>query len=218
MEMICTGMLAQLLTPDYAVFSGALVLMIGIGLIEALGLGLGHLDLGTDMDTDLDASSIHAPGVLDWLGLRSGLPVLIWLTSLLGCFTIAGVAVQQIAAVLFGSPLHWGIASIAALGLGGVANGAVSSGLTRILPAYESTVIDTDDLIMRRGTVLDGVARRGHPARAKVIDRHGQAHYVMVEPHLDSDSIGHGETALLVRRTGTLFFMQPDSSSDFRPL
>jgi hypothetical protein len=51
-------------------------------------MGFGHL-----LDTDLDASGHE--GLLDWLGLGSELPILIWLTSLLGCFTLSGLATQQ---------------------------------------------------------------------------------------------------------------------------
>src|SRR5690606_28219657 len=147
------------------------------------------------------------PGVLDWLGLKAGMPILIWLTSLLGCFTLAGVAIQQTAAVVLGTPLHWAIAGVAALAIGSLMNGFASAGLERLIPEYESTVIDTEDLIMRRGVVMEGAARRGHPARAKVIDQYGQPHYVMVEPHEDGDVVGQGETALLIRKDGPTFFV-----------
>ncbi|WP_336965314.1 OB-fold-containig protein [Sphingobium aquiterrae] len=211
-------MFAELLTPSYAIFAIAFVVMLGIGTIEAIGLGLGHFDLDNEMATGADGGGIDSSGVLDWLGLRSGLPVLVWFTSLLGCFTLVGIALQQSATAILGTPFHWSIAGAGALVAGLIANGFASAGLARILPEYESTIIDTEDLIMRRGTVLEGAARRGHPARAKVIDQHGQAHYVMIEPHMDGDVIAQGETALLVRRNGPLFFVQPDASTPFRPL
>ncbi|HEX7852742.1 MAG TPA: OB-fold-containig protein [Sphingobium sp.] len=211
-------MFALFLTPDYAIFVAAFIVMVGIGIIEAVGLGIGHFDWGADLDGTVDGGGIDTPGVLDWLGLKHGLPILVWLTSLLGCFTIAGVAVQQIAGAVLGGPLHWGLASIVALAIGSSVNGIASAGLARILPEYESTIIETDDLIMRRGTVLEGSARRGHPARAKVVDQYEQAHYVMIEPHHDGDTIAQGETALLVRRTGALFFAQPENDSEFRSL
>lgn len=72
-------MFAIFLTPAYAPFAIAFVIMVGIGLIEAIGLGLGHLDLDADVYAETDS------GVLDWLGLGHELPILIWLTSLLGC-------------------------------------------------------------------------------------------------------------------------------------
>jgi hypothetical protein len=66
--------------------------------------------------------------------------------------------------------------------------------------------------------ILEGAARRGNPARAKVVYQHGQAHYVMVEPHYDDDVIGQGETALLVRKDHLIFFGLPDTDPTFRPL
>lgn len=211
-------MFAQLFTPDYMIFTIAFVVMLGIGAIEAVGLGIGHFDFDGDIDAGIGDHAIDAPGVLDWLGLKSGFPMLVWLTALLACFTVAGVAFQQIATAMFGAPLHWGVASPVALVVGLLANGFASTALARIMPEYESSVIDTDDLIMRRGVILDASARRGHPARAKVVDQHGQAHVVMVEPHQDGDVIAQGETALLVRRNGPLFFIQPDNNTTLRPL
>ena len=206
-------MLDMFLTPEYAVFSIAFVVMLGVGLIEAIGLGAGQID--SVADVDLNA---HDGNALDWLGIGNGLPILIWLTSLLGCFTFAGVAIQQIMTLATGQPLHWALASVGALTIGSVANRFVASGLVKIFPAYETTVIESEDLIMRRGVILEGAARRGHPARAKVLDQHKQAHYVMVEPHNDDDVIAQGETTMLVRREGTVFFGLPDVHPTLRPI
>lgn len=199
-------MFEQFLTPAYLPFAITFVVMIGIGLIEAVGLGLGHLDL------DANAGIEGHQGVLDWLGLGGELPILIWLTSLLGCFTIVGIAIQQGATAMSGGPLTWGLASGCALIAGGLLNTLAASGLARIMPGFETTVISTDDLLRRRGTILEGTARRGAPARAKVLDHHGQAHFIMVEPHDDADAIPAGETALIVRREGKLFFVVPDEN------
>jgi hypothetical protein len=201
------------LTPEYALFSGAFLLMIGVGLIEAIGLGIGQIDSGAGIDLNA-----HDGNPLDWLGIGSGLPILVWLTSLLGCFTFAGVGIQQIMTLVTGEPLHWALASAGALIIGGIANRFVASALVKIIPAYETTVIESEDLIMRRGVILEGASRRGHPARAKVLDQHKQAHYVMVEPHNDDDVIAQGETTMLVRREGTIFFGLPDEHPTLRPI
>ncbi|WP_442681211.1 OB-fold-containig protein [Sphingomonas sp. ASY06-1R] len=207
-------MFALFLTPPYLPFAIAFVVMIGIGLIEAVGLGLGHLDL------DLDADGGHhvAGGLLDWLGLGGELPILVWLTSLLACFTLTGTAIQQIATAAAGGPLPWGVAAGGALIAGALLNTLAANGLARIMPGYESSAISTDDLLRYRGTILEGTARRGAPARAKVVDQYGQAHFIMVEPHDDADQIQSGETALLVRRDGSLFFALPDADTHFRPI
>jgi hypothetical protein len=205
-------MFSQFLTPAYLPFAFSFVLMLGIGLIEAIGLGLGHLDLDGDLNVDGDFS------VLGWLGLGGELPVLIWLTSLLGCFTIAGIALQQGATALGGAPLSWSLASGGAFVAALLLNTLAANGLARIMPGFETTVIVTDDLLRQRGTILEGTARRGAPARAKVVDRHGQAHFVMVEPHDDGEAIASGETALLVRREGQIFFALPDRPALLQPI
>jgi hypothetical protein len=51
-----------------------------------------------------------------------------------------------------------------------------------------------------------------------VIDGHGQPHFVMVEPHDDADELRSGETALLVRREGSLFFALPEAAMMLRSI
>ena len=189
------------MTPGYVVFATAFVLMIGIGIVEAIGLGFGHLDLHADI------AEAEGATMLDWLGLRSGLPILVWLTAFLACFTFIGLALQQLAEVVLGGPLHWAVAVGSAFALGLLANVFFSGVIAGIMPEYETTVVDSEALLRRRATVLEGTARRGFPARAKVIDHHGQAHYVMVEPHDDGMVMPAGETGMLVRKDGPLFFV-----------
>ncbi|MEI5685868.1 OB-fold-containig protein [Sphingomonas kyungheensis] len=205
-------MFAIFLTPAYLPFAIAFVVMIGIGLIEAIGLGLGHLDLDGDVGADGHG------GVLDWLGLGGELPILIWLTSLLGCFTLAGVAIQQLAESLRGAPLGGPAASGVALVVGLLLNTLAANGLARIMPGFETSVISSDDLLRQRATVLEGVARRGAPARAKIVDRHGQAHVILIEPHDDADAIPAGATVLIVRRDGARFFALASEDTFLQPL
>jgi len=205
-------MLAPFLTPPYLPFAIAFLVMIGIGLIEAIGLGFGSLDLHGDVAPSGSA------GLLDWLGLGRDIPILIWLTSLLACFTLTGVALQNIAVAVVGGPLAWWLACGIALLLGGLLNTRAANGLMRIMPSFETTAISTDDLLARRGVILEGTARRGAPARAKVVDHYGQAHFIMVEPHNDKDEITSGQSALIVRREGPIFFVLPDENTQLKPI
>lgn len=205
-------MFEQFLTLPYLPFTISFVVMVGIGLIEATGLGLGQLDLDSDIGADGGST------MLDWLGLGDDIPILIWLTSLLACFTLFGIAVQQIATAFIGLPLHWLMASAAALLVGLPFNTFLANGLMRILPGFETTVLHSDDLVRLRGIVLEGAARRGAPARLKVIDHHGQAHVIMVEPHNEADVINAGETALIIRHEDRLFFVLPDENMILRTI
>ena len=205
-------MFEQFLSLPYLPFAISFVVMVGIGLIEAIGLGIGQLDIDNDMGADGGST------MLDWLGLGDDIPILIWLTSLLACFTLVGIAVQQSAATFIGAPFHWLLASAAALVVALPLNTFLANGLMRILPGFETTVVHSDDLVRLRGVVMEGAARRGAPARLKVIDHHGQAHVIMVEPHDEADVITAGETALIIRHEDRLFFVLPDENMLLRTI
>jgi hypothetical protein len=189
-------MLDFLMAPENLPFAVALLLMLMIGAVEAVGLGASaaHLDMHADGDADL----------LGWLGVGR-VPLLMLIVVLLALFGLIGISLQQLAAVLIGAPLSpWlaaPIAFVASLPLLGVS----ARGLARIMPSDETTAVSLDSLVAKRATVTVGVARRGSPARAQVRDAHGQTHYVMVEPNDDEQSLAAGETVLLVRREGDIF-------------
>lgn len=189
-------MLEFLLAPENLPFAVALLLMLMIGAVEAIGLGASaaHLDVHADSDADL----------LGWLGVGQ-VPLLMLIVVLLALFGLIGISLQQLAAGLLGAPLSpWlaaPIAFLASLPLLGISARA----LARIMPGDETTAVSLDTLIAKRATVTVGTARRGSPARAQVRDVHGQTHYVMIEPNGDDQSIAEGETVLLVRREGDLF-------------
>ncbi len=177
---------AFLIDPANLPFAVALVLMLLIGAVEAAGLG------GAGVDLDHDAG-------LDWLGLGR-VPLLVVLVVFLALFGVIGLAIQQVAAALTGAPLPPGLAApaaaVATLPLTGVAGRC----LARILPHVETTAFPLESLVGRVGTVTIGAASQGSPARTRVEDRHGQAHYVMVEPDNAGQIFREGERILLVRR------------------
>ena len=189
-------------------FSVALLVMLMIGAVEALGLGASavHLDLHSDA---------HGGDLLAWLGIGK-VPLLMILVVFLALFGLAGLAIQQ-----FAGPLSLWIAVPGAAAAALPLTGLGARGLARIMPGDETTAISLDDLVGRRGTVTVGTARRGSPAQARVADIHGQPHYVMIEPYDDDQSIGEGETVRLDRREGHIFIAvaRTDSiASSFAPL
>ena len=148
-------------------------------------------------------------GIGDALTTLLGLgrvPLLIWLAALLFVFAAVGIIGQSVLANILGAPLSAGWAALAAGGAALPLNSLAMRPLAAILPRDETTAIDIDDLLRRDVEIQIGTARAGSPARAKVIDRHGQPHFVMVEPHDQTLALNAGETVLLVRREGQTFY------------
>lgn len=193
-----------LLLPENLPFSVALLVMLMIGAAEAVGLGAG----AAHVDADIDGHIGFDP--LAWLGVGR-VPLLIVLVVLLAFFGMIGIAAQKLAASFLGAPLSpWlasAIALVGALPLTGVGARAIA----RVLPADETTAIGLGTLVGRRTEIVIGEARRGSPARGRVRDAYGQIHYVMVEPTDEDARLVTGDTALLVRREGELFFGLPDA-------
>jgi membrane protein implicated in regulation of membrane protease activity len=196
-----------LMAPENLPFAVALVLMLMIGAVEAVGLGVGAagVDAGPDLDGDAD--------LLGWLGVGR-IPLLMLIVLLLALFGMIGIAGQQIAAAVLGAPLSPWIAGPAAFVASLPFTGLAARGLARIMPQDETTAVSLEELVGLRATVVVGTARQGSPARASVRDRHGLTHYVMAEP-TDAQSVGEGGTLLLVRREGDIFVGLPEGRDLF---
>ena len=190
---------------ESVVFVGALALMLGIGVLELVGLGAGHADLDIDAGGDL----------LGWLGVGR-LPFLLLLVLFLAGFGILGLVGQQASRDLTGAPIDPWIAVPAVAALALPVTGLLARVLGPLLPRDHTTAVPLDALVGRRGRIVTGRAAAGSPARARVEDHHGQAHYVMVEPNLAGDELREGDTVLLVRREADLFrAVDPDDPRSF---
>ena len=191
------------------------LVLISVGQIVGLGDLFESADGGADIDWDFDidpdaltegaGSAGFLEGAFSLLGLGK-VPFLIWLMLLMFVFAAIGVAGQQFAIALLGSPFD----PLAAAGLAGIAalpvNGALTRPLARLLPQDETSAVSLDTRVRRDALIQIGTARRGSPARSKVIDVFGHPHFVMVEPHDPDTVMSEGDTVLLVRREGETFF------------
>ena len=121
-------------------------------------------------------------------------------------FTVIGAAGQQVLIAAIGQPLPPLLAALAAGAAALPLNGIVTRPLARLLPQDETTAVGLASLLRRDAEIQVGTARAGSPARAKVMDVHGQPHFVMVEPHNPDEELAQGETVLLVRRDGERFY------------
>jgi hypothetical protein len=182
-------------------FAAALALMVLIALLQ--GVGLGHFFGDSDLDTDTDAGPLD--GLLSFLGIGR-VPFMVWLASFLLTFAALGVGIQSLADGLLGAPLdRWVAAAIAAVA-GLPVTGLLARPIGAILPRDETSAVGLDSLVGRRAQIVTGRAAAGHPARARVQDHFGHAHYVMVEPHEAGSEMLEGDELLLVRRESETFY------------
>lgn len=200
-----------LLEPHNLPFAIALGSLFGIGLLQLIGAG-DFLDGAGDVEIDLDADvadGLEASGFLDGAFSVLGIgrvPFLIWLSSLLFVFTVTGVVGQALISGTTGAPLSAGLAALLAGAASLPLNGLAIRPIEAVLPKDETTAVGLQSLVRRDAVIQTGTARAASPARAKVKDAFGHPHFVMVEPHDAGAELTEGETVLLVRREGELFF------------
>ena len=198
-----------LLEPHNLPFAIAMGLMVLLALVQLLGLGDWGVDADLDPEIGADADASLQPGMVEGLLTLLGVgrvPLTTWLALFLLMFAGIGLSVQELAESLTGAPLYSWLAAVIAGAAAVPVTGVLARPLGAILPKDHTTAVSTASLIGRRATITDGVARTGSPARARVRDIHGQAHYVMVEPHEETSALHAGDEVLLVRREKDQFY------------
>lgn len=217
--------------PEALPFSIALAVTGGLFLLEILGslmgttiLGLGgegpdididaDFDLSTDVDLDapeldaLEAAEVSsAPSdMLGWLGVRD-VPFLIWLVSFLTMFGLFGLIIQSVANNIIGTPLYASLAVVIAIVPALAVTRVIANHVALIMPKTETSAMRTRYLGGHRGTITQGTAKRGKPAEAKIKDRHGNMHYLRVEPLEDDGVFPQGSDVTIIRKRGDQFFV-----------
>ena len=205
-------MLEFLLTDANLPFTLALGLMLGIALLEGLGLLAGFDisrsldDLLFDAEFEVETGESEVPGGLAFLTwLHIGIvPMLILLVVFLTAFGCTGLLVQSLALRALGQPLApaWasGLALLASIPILRV----VGSGLKRLFQD-QTRAVSQDAFVGTTGTIVIGTARSGQPAQARLQDELGQSHYVMVEPLTLAEVFETGTEVLLVERQGAVY-------------
>lgn len=221
-------MLDLFLLPNALPFSIALAVTMGLFMIEIISLLLGatvlglggetpdidvdtDFDLSADIDLDLDADLVgeldaSPSGILTWIGARD-VPFLIWLVSFLTMFGLFGLIIQSIAISVIGTPLFTLIAVIIAIVPAIGITRIIANWVALIMPKTETSAMRTRFLGGHQGTITQGTATRGSPAEVKIKDRHGNIHYLRVEPLDDAGIFPQGSDVTLIRKRGDKFFV-----------
>lgn len=217
-------MIEFLSAPPNMPFTIALLVMAGIAVLEMvsmlLGFALSHVvdsaipgldhDAHFDLDLNHDGHISFGENFLGWLHVGQ-VPVLILFILLLLGFGLAGVTTQWTALNTLGNPLPLAGAIPIAFFFGMVVVHLAGGLAKRTVLRDETTAISTESLVGHSATITLGATRRGTPSQAKLKDKHGQNHYVMVEPMHDDAEYQPGQSVMLVERSGHKFLVIEDS-------
>ena len=225
-------MIEAFLTPNAYPFSIALCVVLGLFILELISLLLGgsimaigsdapdvDLDLDADFDIDLDVDAVldiepdldtefggGPTGVLGWLGIGE-VPFLIWLVSFLTIFGLTGLLTLNVGNAITGLTMSLAITVPVAIIVATYAARFIARIVASIMPKTESTAMRTRFLGGHHGVISQGTARRGQPAEAKLKDRHGNTHYLRVEPLEDDVEIPQGRDVHVIRKRDGMFFV-----------
>ncbi len=225
-----------LLLPQNQVFAIALALMVGIALVEIVGMLFGlaisqvvdqfipdfdvdmdvDIDADADLDADLSASGTTLSHILSWLNVGK-VPVLILLVIFLTAFGLAGLFVQRIVAGSVGVLMPAVIAALPALIAGIFTVRVGGKAMAQIMPKEETSAVSEKTFIGRTATLVLGNAKRDNPAQAKLEDAFKQSHYILVEPDNAEESLPEGTDVLIVRQEGTVFFAIKNTHPSLAP-
>jgi hypothetical protein len=194
-------------------FVVALMMVLMLGLIEVIGLVTGFSASGV-LDDWLDPSASDAAEVagystaldrfLGWLHFGK-VPALVLLATFLLAFGSVGLGVQMLVHALAGLWLPAWLLAPAAVVPGLAGTRAFGVFFARALPRDETQSVSHEELVGRVATIVLGEARPGSAAQAKVRDRFGRQHYVLVEPDEAGACFPQGSQVLLVARDGAVY-------------
>jgi Protein of unknown function (DUF1449) len=189
--------------PETWPFASSLVVMVGLSVVE--GVGLFMATSPSNLLDSLIPDALDGPnGPLGWLHVGK-VPILVLLILFLAGFAISGYAIQAIAYAIMGNLLPAWLAVIPAM-LSGISTvRGIGALLARIAPGDETSAISEQSLIGRVAVVIQGVATLELAAQAKVRDVNGGTHYVMVVPDIEGQTFAEGSNVLLVKKIGSRY-------------
>ncbi len=182
---------------------------VGVGISEMVDSVLPEFDTDIDVSADFDgADAGSAAGsivkLLTWFRVGE-VPVIILFIIFLTGFGLVGLVLQftlfQLSGWLLPPILATIPAFLAALPIVRFCGGV----LGKYMPKDETYVVSEKSFLGQVATVTMGTAAKGKPAQAKLRDKHGQTHYILVVPDNDDESFLAGEKCIIVSQNGSVF-------------
>ncbi|HIO95753.1 MAG TPA: DUF1449 family protein [Campylobacterales bacterium] len=78
----------------------------------------------------------------------------------------------------------------------------------KLLPKETTEVVSTDSFIGKKALILDPIAKKDFPARAKIKDIYDETHYIRVEPFDKADIFVEGDEVIVIEKSNLIFFVE----------
>ncbi len=206
-NLIFTVSLAVMLV--IAVLEGVAT-MIGLGVSEFLETLLPESDIDLDTPDIADGNSLSK--LLGWLHVGK-VPVLMLFVILLTAFGLIGIFIQSLSLSVTGLMFPGYLIAIPAFLLAMPVVRLSGGVLAKIMPKDETEAVTEETFIGLVATITLGFATHGKPAEAKLTDKFGHTHYLMVEPDLNVQGFSSGSQVLLVAQRGSVFLAIANSNA-----
>ena len=190
-------------------FNVALAIVLLIGVFEIVLLLIGQslmaLDIDFDIDADIDVNASTNFNVFDWLYFGK-VPMAMLMVVFLTVFGITGFIIQTIYYSLFDSFINAWIISIPVFLLTIFTSHFVVMPIYKFMPKDETTALSQKDLIGYEAEITIGLSKVGSPAEAKLKDKFGQTHYIMVEPNKNDIEFKEKDKVTVVKHIKDRFY------------
>ncbi|MBU2979723.1 OB-fold-containig protein [Alteromonas sp. C1M14] len=191
-------------------FTAAIGIVVMLFLVELASIIIGTSILGVfddipDPEIDID-SPPKLTTIVDALALNR-LPIMIWFILFLSLFSFCGLLLNTFHAFVtqgrfFAVLVSVPIAMLAALFL----TTRLGKMLAQLLPKKAPITFANEDFIGVVAQITIGIARPSVPAEVKLKDKHGQLHYLLVEPFDPNETFVKGDKVILVKKGDNCWF------------
>ena len=215
------SLMAFITAEQNSIFTMALVLMGMIAVLEGvstiIGMGISELLESILPDVEFDIATADAPQstltkLLGWINFGK-VPLLIIMVCFLTAFGVVGYLLQYLSQSLSTILLPQIIAVPIAFVIAMPFVRLFTSLLKKIMPRDESSALKEESFVGAMVTITLGTAKKGAPAEAKLVDKHGQTHYFMVQPESEEEMFEQGESVLLLRPSSNGFYAIKNSNT-----
>jgi hypothetical protein len=196
-------------------FVVALVVLAVLSIMVVLATLLGAINLpeaDADLEVDWDSDGI-LNGLLEFFGITA-MPLSIFVLLATCSFFVTGYILQMVAVGVRGAFLPGWIAIAPALAVTMVSCRVVGKGFAKTKFKLHTTAVTSSSFLYRLVTIQNGIAKSGLSAEAKLVDDHGQTHYILVEPKNPEESFPQGSEVVLVEQVGSKFLAASGNVED----